>query len=483
MVSKAYRRLGILKRKTREFSSELALKVNLIPPIVIPEDYFPNNSKIQCNGGLVQIGSSRTFSLTYHHQKFNQQFEESDFDPPPPSVNVNPNSLNDIFLKCSSFTKVIRVFEWIKRFIHNCTSSNKLKGSLRVKEIDSSLKEIIILIQQSEFDQEIKCLVATKPIPKSSKLLSLDVFMDSDGILGVGGRLSKHPTFPYDQKFTKIVPKKHHITHLIIRHFHIISLHAGPEKVLSLIRQKFWIPDGRSTVRHEIKWCIVCCRLNAKPSTAIRITRARPFDRVGVDFAGPLMTKCQHIRKATQFKSYICLFICAATRAVHLELVSSLSTEAFSAALRLFIDRPGHPSEILSDNGSNFRGSANYLKQLFKLVRQPQVQDFLTLGNIHWKFNPLYAPNFGGVWESSIKLVKRHLLKTCKGQLLTFEELSTLLCQIEACINSRPLSPLSNDPSDLRTLTPGHFLIGEPFLELPKGHGVSNPTIIFSSRW
>ncbi|GBM31475.1 hypothetical protein AVEN_141177-1 [Araneus ventricosus] len=160
---------------------------------------------------------------------------------------------------------------------------------------------------------------------------------------------------------------------------------------------------------------------------AICITKARPFDRVGVDFAGPLMTKCQHIRKATQFKSNICLFICAATRAVHLELVSSLSTEAFLAALRLFIAQRGHPSEILLDNSSNFIGSANHLKQLFKLVRQPQVQDFLTVRNIHWKFVPPYAPNFGGVWESSIKLAKRHLLKTCKGHLLMFEELSTLL--------------------------------------------------------
>ncbi|GBN65961.1 hypothetical protein AVEN_145909-1 [Araneus ventricosus] len=113
-------------------------------------------------------------------------------------MNVNPNSLNDILLIFSSFTEVIRVFAWMKRFIHNCTSSNKLKGSLQAEEIDSSLKEISIRIQQSEFDQEVKCLKAKKPIPQSSKLLSLDVFMDPDGILRVGGRLSKHPTFPYD---------------------------------------------------------------------------------------------------------------------------------------------------------------------------------------------------------------------------------------------------------------------------------------------
>ncbi|GFW65784.1 integrase catalytic domain-containing protein [Trichonephila clavipes] len=178
---------------------------------------------------------------------------------------------------------------------------------------------------------------------------------------------------------------------------------------LSLIRQHYWIPDGRSTVRREIKRCIECCKFNSKPSypkmgdlPKQRITQTRPFEIVGIDFAGPILTKCQHIRKANKFESYICLFICLATKAVHLELVSTLSTDAMLAALRRFIVRRGHPSEIHSDNGTNFIGANNYLKQLYMLVKEHSIQKYSTDRNIRWKFIPL-CPNFGGLWESSIK--------------------------------------------------------------------------------
>ncbi|GFU60126.1 integrase catalytic domain-containing protein [Trichonephila clavipes] len=156
---------------------------------------------------------------------------------------------------------------------------------------------------------------------------------------------------------------------------------------LSLIRQHYWIPDGRSTVRREIKRCIECCRFNSKPSypkmgdlPKQRITQTRPFEIVGIDFAGPILTKCQHLRKANKFKSYICLFICLATKAVHLELVSTLSTDAMLAALRRFIARRGHPSEIHSDNGTNFIGANNYLKQLYMLVKEhPKYKSILQI--------------------------------------------------------------------------------------------------------
>ncbi|GFW54362.1 transposon Ty3-I Gag-Pol polyprotein [Trichonephila clavipes] len=135
----------------------------------------------------------------------------------------------------------------------------------------------------------------------------------------------------------------------------IVNFHAGQELVLSLIRQQFWIPHGKSAVKKELRNCIDCFKLVAKPVSQLmgdlpieRINPCRAFEKVGIDFAGPITTKCQHTRKANNFKSYICLFICMCTKAVHLELVSSLSAAAFLSALRRFVSRRGYPSDIYS---------------------------------------------------------------------------------------------------------------------------------------
>ncbi|GFS96507.1 integrase catalytic domain-containing protein [Trichonephila clavipes] len=333
---------------------------------------------------------------------------------------VKSNPLEPIISKFSNFTKLIRVIALCKRFINNCKSRSKVKGQLKSKEVESAHKFLVKTIQQAEYSQEISHLKYHKPIPRSSKLLSLNIFLDKDEILRVGGRLTKQPTLSFDQKFPIIIPKHHPITTLVIRQFHLRGFHSGTQMTLSLIRQHYWIPDGRSTVRREIKRCIKCYRFNSNPSypkmgdlPKQRITQTRPFEIVGIDFAGPILTKCQHLRKANKFKSYICLFICLATKAVHLELVSTLSTDAMLAALRRFIARHGHPSEIHLDNGTNFIGANNYLKQLYMLVKEHSIQKYSTDRNIRWKFIPPYAPNFGGFWESSIKLAKRHLIKTC----------------------------------------------------------------------
>lgn len=405
------------------------------------------------------------------------------------SLTTQSSLATDLLEKFSSNTKIIRIVAWILRFLHNLKVNQKSKGHLQVPELIRAEQTVIKLLQTSAYAAEIQLIKSKKPLPKSSKLLTLNPFIDSDGILRVGGRLRHHPDLAESQKHPALIPKSHQFTKNLIRQTHETNMHAGQELVLSLIRQRFWIPDGKSTVRKELRSCITCFKFNARAVNQkmgdlppARISPCRAFQRVGLDFAGPIMTKCQHTRKSSLFKSYICVFVCMCTKAIHLDLVSSLTSAAFLATLRRFVARRGYPTDIYSDNGSNFVGASSYLKALFKLPHESDVQDYTSQRAIQWHFIPPYAPNFGGLWESSVKLTKSHLVKTCKAASFTFEETSTLLCQIEAIVNSRPLYPLSPDPRDLRALTPGHFLIGCPLLELPEPSS-NSISLSFNSRW
>lgn len=196
-------------------------------------------------------------------------------------------------------------------------------------------------------------------------------------------------------------------------------------------------------------------------------------DKVGVDFAGPISVKSGPSHKPVLVKSYICVFVSLTVKAVHLETVSDLTTEAFLALLRRFVARRGKPSLILSDHGTNFVGAARELKDLADFLSlqntQGGISDFCSCQHIAWDFLPEHAPHFGGIWEAAVKSLKTHLRRVTGNIRFTFEELTTLLTQIEACLNSRPLVPLPSDDDGIEVLTPGHFLIARPIESLPDG--------------
>ena len=192
-----------------------------------------------------------------------------------------------------------------------------------------------------------------------------------------------------------------------------------------------------------------------------RVTPDLVFDRVGVDYAGPLQLKLGSTRKPVIVKSYVCVFVSLSVRAVHLELVSDLSTDAFIACLRRFISQRGKPTLLWSDHGTNFVGAASEIKEVVKFLESQKAQGeislFCSVQNIQWRFIPEHAPHFSGLWEAAVKSFKSHLRRVVGNVKLTFEELTMVLSQIEACLNSRPLVALPLADDGVEALTPGHL--------------------------
>jgi len=202
----------------------------------------------------------------------------------------------------------------------------------------------------------------------------------------------------------------------------------------------------------------------------VRVHTAKPFWSSGVDYAGAIWIRDQTGRGRRSYKAYICFFICMATKAVHLELVSDLSSTAFIKALRRFVAIRGRCARLYSDNGINFKGAERELRQMFRAASEfyEGCRSELDRRRIDWTFIPLSAPHFGGLWEAGIKSTKYHFRRVVGDQILTRDDMCTLLSEVGACLNSTPLYPTSNDPSDLNVITPGHFLVGESLVGLPE---------------
>ncbi|XP_072380678.1 uncharacterized protein [Diabrotica undecimpunctata] len=351
-------------------------------------------------------------------------------------------------------------------------------GSNDLSELQARCKDIsyiIKLAQLNSFAEKISILNSNKPLPIKHKLSYLTPFLDENHILRVGSRLrlsgldlnSKHPI---------LISSNHPFTKLLFEHKHKVVLHAGPQLLLSSIRQYYWPIRGRDLARKTVRNCLTCfkfkppfasCPMASLPEA--RTTPSLPFQHCGIDFAGPFLLNNKSGRGAKEIKGYVCVFVCFCTKAVHLELITNLTTDCFLSCLKRFIARRGIPNDIYSDNGSTFVGARIELKQFgqFRLKNNTYIHNYAIDHNINWHFIPPYAPNFGGLWEAAVKSMKHHLKRVLLDKKLIYEDFNSLLIQIEEVLNSRPMFALSNDPTDLTPLTPSHFLIGRPITTIP----------------
>ncbi len=319
-------------------------------------------------------------------------------------------------------------------------------------------------------------LKAKKPLPSSSCLLPLHPFLDSYDILRVGGR-ERNSSLSYSRCHPVILHGKHPISKLIIRSEHLRLLHAGPTLLLASISRRFHVVYLRKTVRFITRQCVTCRRQTVRLQPQMmgqlpleRVTPGLVFEKVGVDYAGPFLIKYGMARKPTIVKAYMCIFVSLTVKAVHMEVVSDLTSVAFIATLRRFIARRGYPSLIWSNNGTHFVGANRQLKEFYDFLAQQKtdgvISEFCIAKNVEWHFISEHGPNFGGLWEAAVKSTKTHLKRIMGSIKFTFEELTTVLAQV--CLNSRPLESTSTPDDDgIEVLTPGHFLNGQPLCSLP----------------
>ncbi|UYV84344.1 hypothetical protein LAZ67_X001901, partial [Cordylochernes scorpioides] len=378
----------------------------------------------------------------------------------------------------STFNEYIRKVAWILRFCHNCRySAERYQSHLTTAELRNAHRRILQAIQFQHFREEIRSLATLGSVKRTSKIYGSTPFLDDQGILRVGGRLKWAPSMTYEQKHPALLPSTGKVAQMIVQAVHMRTLHGSLHLMLSTLRQKYWMLRAKDQVKRCIRECVTCCRYNRVTQGQLmsdlpkeRLTPGKPFSISGVDYAGPVNLRLSKGRGRKTEKGYICLFVCFVTRAVHLELVTDASTPTFLSAFKRFVARRGHCTWLYSDQGTYFVGAAQQLRSCFYLAPKQLKELAAVLANegTEWKFNPQGAPHFGGLWEAGVKALKYHMRRIFGNNLLTYEELLTVLVQIESCLNSRPLYPMSNDPNDQGVLTPAHFLLTEPSFCVPE---------------
>lgn len=408
---------------------------------------------------------------------------------------VTENTQEDpLWTKYSTLQKLVRVVAYCRRVLR----WRKLEGSSRryetyltKEEIEEATKVCIQQVQKRVFSEEIEDIRKTGNIKARSKLKSLCPMLDSDGILRVSGRI-QNARLDADMKHPIILPQDNHFTNLVICEAHNKTLHGGPMLVLNHLRTKYWVISGKTLVKAFVRKCVTCKRYSRAAQTQLmgqlpssRVIPARPFRNSGVDFAGPVNIRASKGRGHHSYKGYICLFVCMVSKAIHLEAVSDLSAQGFIAGFKRFVGRRGVVSDIWSDNGTNFVGAAKELRHLVAVEKSAvavDIREWVGNNGTTWHFIPPHAPNFGGLWEAGVKSTKFHLKRVIGNSTLTYEEMSTVLIQVEACLNSRPLSMMPDSPNEPTPLTPGHFLIGEPLITVPD-RNYENSNMNTLKRW
>lgn len=341
-----------------------------------------------------------------------------------------------------------------------------------------ALQALIRLEQVLSFSKEIKYLTELKvpdcqaKFPEKSKILNLQPFVDDNGILRAGGRIGE-ADIPYDAKYPVIIEHNTRLSNLLMREAHKENNHGAVQIMIQYLRNSYWIPRVRSEAQAFYRSFVDCKRYRKEFGQQLmanlpvdRVTRGFPFEITGVDYAGPFDLAEIYKRKTSLKKCWVAIFVCMRTRAVHIDIVKDLTSAAFINCYDRFVSRRGPCLKLYSDNGTAFVGANKELIKAFKLWYTQNTLDYVQ-ARTTWVFMKPGAPHHGGIYEAAVKSAKHHIKRVMGAKHYVYDDFLTFLLKIEAILNSRPLYALSDDPSDMQAVTPGHALIGRPFVVPP----------------
>ncbi|XP_048248048.1 uncharacterized protein LOC125377955 [Haliotis rufescens] len=380
----------------------------------------------------------------------------------------------DRFTRFSSWKKLVKTISHLKHIARSFTKTNsscvgwhQCKDFRNVEGFKDAEVFIVKAVQREAYSEEIMCLQNQKPLPRKSSILSLSPALDEQGVLRVGGRL-KNSKLTACEIHPIIIPKRNHVAKLLVHHYHDRVRHQGRHLTEGALKSAgYWIIGAKRLVSSLISKCVTCNRLRRKPETQMmsdlppdRLVPCPPFTYVGVDAFGPWEIVTRRTRGGSaNSKRWAILFTCLMIRAVHIELVEEMTSSSFINCLRRFIALRGEVKQFRSDRGTNFIGAIESLNVTAVNVEDGPVQDFLYNNGVVWLFNTPHSSHMGGVWERMIGTSRRILdAMLLNTKRLTHEVLSTLMAEVTAIINARPITSITTDPEQPMILSPAMLL-------------------------
>ena len=357
----------------------------------------------------------------------------------------------------SAFHRLVRVTAWCSRFVNtNIKKVGAKCGPLHLSEIQGAVLLWDRCVQAKNFPSIFQAIIKKQ----KHSLQNLGVVLNKDGVLICKGRFQNA-----DHDYPKLLPKKSDYTKLVMERAHKRVMHAGVSQTLVELRKEYWVLQGRSAVRKVVRACLTCTRWEGGPfktpdfaplpGFVVSLGDKTPFAFTSLDYVGPILVK----ENKEAVKVWGCLFTCLKVRAVHLEIVQNMSAESFLLSMRKFIGRRGKPRMIVCDNAGQFKLGSEVIDKVWNnVLRDEEIQSYVATEGIEWRWVTEYSPWKGGFYERLVGIAKRACKKALGKCMVSKEQLETLIVEIEAIMNSRPLLYVNDDVGSGQPLTPGHFL-------------------------